>query len=108
MRLLRFAGTIVPDLAVEPPIVQVSTRHLGERFEELTTLKSLTNLKLGRIHADAVGEGLGVESRGERQFLVKQKVCRTGPQTNFIRFSTEIVGRPTTIVLPVSYSGIEP
>jgi hypothetical protein len=107
-RKLEFAGKIVPDVEAVPPAVQVGGRRLGETFEEIVVLRSMTGRALAHVSAEAEGEGLSVEAvEGGEGYRLRQKVCGVGSQTNRIRFSTASGKRPVTIAVPVSYTGIE-
>jgi hypothetical protein len=107
-RKLEFTGRIVPDIQAVPPVVQVGGRRLGEIFEDVVVLRSMSGKALGAMRAEAEGEGLSVEADKESGgYCIRQKVCREGSQTNRVRFVTESGKHPVTIAVPVSYTGIE-
>ena len=107
-RCIRFGGTIVSDIQIQPPVVQVGSRRLHETFEEMVNLRSLTDRAVTVLKVEVDGDGLSVETveRNER-YRVRQKVRAVGGQTNHVRFVTESAGRQVTVTLPVSYMGIE-
>jgi hypothetical protein len=107
-RRIRFTAKILPDASLEPPSVQVGGRHLGDSFEEVVVLRSLTGRMITNVRAEAHGAGLSVEKlRESGPFRITQRVCGLGTQTNEIRFSAEIAGRSFTVQLPVSYTGVQ-
>jgi len=107
-RQLQFTGNIVPDVESVPPAVQVGGRRMGETFEDVVVLRSLTGKALGTVRAEAEGEGLSVEAVKEGgSYRIRQKVCREGSQTNYVHFITESGKHPVTVTVPVSYTGIK-
>lgn len=106
-RRSEMAGNIVLDVESIPPAVQVGGRRLGETFEEMVVLRSITDKALGSVRFEVQGEGLSVEAAKERgSYRIRQKVCREGSQTNTVRFVTESGKHPTTITVSVNYTGI--
>lgn len=106
-RHIRYSGVVASDLQAEPTVVQVGGRRLGERFEEVVTVRSLTGRPVATVKAEAEGEGLSVEAVGDRQFRVRQVGCGSGSQTNRVRFTAELDGRKVKAELPVSYTGVD-
>lgn len=107
VRRLEIAGKIVPDVEAVPPAVQVGGRRLGEMFEEVVVLRSMTGKTLGTVRAETNGEGLSVEAdKQSGSYRVRQKVCGEGSQTNWIRFFTKPDKHTITIMVPISYTGI--
>ena len=80
---------------------------MGETFEDVVVLRSMTGKTLGTVRAEAEGEGLSVEAVKEGGYRIRQKVCREGSQTNRVRFVAESGKHPVTIAVPVSYTGIK-
>ncbi|HEV3258764.1 MAG TPA: hypothetical protein VG013_17975 [Gemmataceae bacterium] len=106
---IRFGGRIVPDIESVPPVLQVGGRRLGEAFEDVVLLRSLTARHLSAVRAEAKGNGLAVETLdGTGLFRIRQRVCSPGSRTNRVRFCTQSSGRPVTIIVPVTYTGVEP
>lgn len=81
---------------------------MGETFEEIVTVRSLTGRPVATLKAEAEGEGLSVEAvEGGKQFRVRQVVRGTGEQLNRVRFTAELDGRKVKTDLPVSYTGVD-
>lgn len=108
VRELPFGGKIVSDLEAVPPAVQVGGRHLGETFEEVVILRSLSGRMLAAVRAEAEGDGVSVEAmENSGQYRIRQKVCGRGSRTNQVCFRAETAGRPAAVSIPVSYTGVE-
>lgn len=105
---VRVLGAIIDDIQAEPLAIQVGGRRLGETFEEVVTIRSLTGQVLTNFKADCEGEGLVAEVAGgaSGHVRVRQSVCDVGMQSTRVRIVAESKGRQTTIYLPVSYTGI--
>ena len=108
IRRIRFNGTIVSDVELDPLAVQVGGRHLKESFEELVSLRSLTKKVVTVICVEADGEGLFVTPEGGQRYRVRQVVCQPGTQLNHVRFTVESGGNHSTVELPVVYTGLSP
>lgn len=107
-RKLAFSGKIVSDIEAVPPAVQVGGRRLGETFEEVVVLRSMTGRAMGEVRAEAKGEGLSIEAvKAGGGYRIRQRVSGVGYQTNQVRFATTSGKHPVTIAVPVSYTGIE-
>ncbi len=105
---LRFGGQIVPDVEVVPSALQVGGRLLGEVFDEVVSLRSLTGRAWRAVRTEAEGDGLSVEAvEGGGRFRVRQKVCRVGSTTNRVRFHAELDGQQVVVIVPVAYTGFE-
>ena len=88
--------------------MQVGGRRLGETFEEVVVLRSMTGRAMGEVRAEAQGDGLSVEAvKAGGSFRIRQRVIGVGTQTNQVRFATVSGKHPVTITVPVSYTGIE-
>lgn len=108
VRNVEFLGIIVPDVEAIPPAVQVGGRCLGETFEEIIVLRSMTGRVMEAISAEAEGEGLSVEAGKENgSYRIRQKVCGVGSRINRVRFSTTSGKHRVLIAVPVTYTGIE-
>lgn len=107
VRQMRFEGKLVPDIEAVPGAVRVGGRILGETFEETITLRSLTGRPLPALRFEAEGDGLTIESLAENgQYRIRQKASQVGTQTNQVRFHGDSAGRPVTLTVPVSYTGL--
>lgn len=53
------------------------------------------------------GSGLTVELIGGQRFLVRQAACNEGTQLNRVLLRVQSGGREVTIIVPVSYTGVE-
>ncbi len=107
-RRVRVAGRIVPDVEPDPPAVQVGGRRIGEAFEEVVSVRSLTGRAVKIVRVEVEGEGLTVAPAEEAGwYRVRQTVRRSGTQTNHVRFAIEPIGSQQTVDLPVSYTGFE-
>ncbi len=105
---LQFEGKIVSDIEAVPPAVQVGGRVLGQAFEEVVQLRSLTGRELVRLRAEPEGDGLTVEPLEDNlRFRIQQKVISAGESTNRVHFHGKVAGRDVECIVPVSYSGVE-
>jgi hypothetical protein len=104
---LEFEGRIVSDVEAVPPVVQVGGRLLGESFEEIVQLRSLTGRALVGVRAEVEGDGLTVEcvEAGQR-YRIRQEVSSLGTCTNRARFSALVSGHKVDCMVPVSYTGV--
>lgn len=106
--IMRFAGKIVPDVEAVPPAIQVGGRRLGEAFEDVVVLRSLTGRAFTAVRADVEGDGLAVASiEGSGRIRIRQKVCQAGSQSNRVLVHVHSEGREVAILVPVSYTGLE-
>lgn len=107
LRSIPVAGRFVPDIRSEPEIVQVSSRPIGEAFEESVALRSLTNRPFAVRGVRAVGEGLTVTPQAEGRFLVRQKASVAGFQSNRIVVEVTVAGHDNILTIPVEYTGVK-
>jgi hypothetical protein len=107
---LQFEGKIVPDIEAVPPAVQVGGRILGETFEDVVVLRSLTGREIASVRAKPDGKGLEVELeplQDKFRFRIRQKVVSAGESSNKVYFFAKVSGHDMECTLPVIYTGIE-
>jgi hypothetical protein len=104
---MRLIGKIVADLETDPPMVQVGARRVGQTFEEIIVLRSLSGQRLANVRTDVEGAGLTVQAvEGNDQYRVRQTVLSTGFQRSCVRFFAELAGRQVSLTLPVEFTGL--
>ncbi len=105
---LEFEGRIVPDIEAVPPAVQVGGRVLGDTFDEVVQLRSLTGRELVSVRAESERDEVIIEPLGDNlRFRIRQKVVSAGEITNRVHFYAKVAGRDVEYILPVSYTGVE-
>jgi hypothetical protein len=105
---LQFEGKIVPDIEAVPPAVQVGGRVMGDAFEEVVVLRSLTGREITSVRAEPEGDGLTIERLDDNlRFRIRQKVVSAGESTNRVHFYAKVTGHDVKRVLSVSYTGID-
>jgi hypothetical protein len=108
LQRLEFKGRIVPDIEAVPPAVQVGGRLVGDAFEDLVVLRSLTGHPIAGVRAEPEGNGLAVERLEDNlHFRIRQRVISAGETTNRVHFSVKVSGQDMECIVPVTYSGVE-
>jgi hypothetical protein len=105
---LQFEGQIVSDVEAVPPAVQVGGRVVGDEFDDVVVLRSLTGQPIASVRAKHEGNGLAVIPLEDHlRFRIRQRVMSAGECTNRVHFYAKVSGRDMECIVPVLYTGVE-